>query len=254
MITNMKLVPQRGCQVTNCWAFSTLTGLPDSKLKTTLCSAPAADVFRAREEIEKANEDDEPDHAIDRVERDLAFKHRLPVAEIFGEFKRNELVNHYEKDDREEHLDGHHPRRDFGRLVGFAVVKRCVGGELERSHSERHRLAERAETAQHGVFEPRVFLGHARNRHILADDFAGGLAHGDAIAVGGAHHDAFHDSLAADERFLPAFKDGEHLDVRKKAKKCAEGQIGYLESLLYESIIRHRRSCAVYGCFGRNAT
>ena len=40
MTTNRKLVPQRGWKVTNFCAFSTFTGLPDSKLKTTLCSAP----------------------------------------------------------------------------------------------------------------------------------------------------------------------------------------------------------------------
>ncbi len=38
--TSRKLVPQRGWNVVNVWAFSTVTGLPDSKLKTTLCSAP----------------------------------------------------------------------------------------------------------------------------------------------------------------------------------------------------------------------
>src|SRR5208337_3354156 len=35
-----KLVPQRGWKVVNRCARSTVTGSPDSKLKTTLCSAP----------------------------------------------------------------------------------------------------------------------------------------------------------------------------------------------------------------------
>src|SRR5271157_6145279 len=38
--TNRKLVPQRGWNVVNRCALATVTGWPDSKLKTTLCSAP----------------------------------------------------------------------------------------------------------------------------------------------------------------------------------------------------------------------
>ena len=53
----------------------------------------AADVFRARKQQQEADEDGQADHAIDRVEGDLAFERRRPVAQIFGEFERNEFVD-----------------------------------------------------------------------------------------------------------------------------------------------------------------
>ena len=58
-------------------------------------------------------------------------------------------------------------------------------------------------------------------RHLFGDDFAVGLAHRHAIAVGRAHHDAFHDGLAADEGFLAAFQDRHQLGMGKKTKKRA---------------------------------
>ena len=45
-----------------------------------------------------------------------------------------------------------------------------------------------------------------------------GFAHRDAIAVRRAHHDAFHHGLAADQRFLAAFEDGQHLNVCAQAR------------------------------------
>ena len=50
-----------------------------------------------------------------------------------------------------------------------------------------------------------------------------GLAHRHTIAVRGAHHDAFHDGLPADQGFLAAFEDGQHLNMGKKTKKSAKG-------------------------------
>jgi hypothetical protein len=46
--------------------------------------------------------------------------------------------------------------------------------------------------------------------------------------VRGAHHYAFHDGLAANERLFPAFENGEHLDMYEKAKKIADRQFGDL--------------------------
>ncbi len=67
-----------------------------------------------------------------------------------------------------------------------------------------------------------------------------GFAHRHAVAVGRAHHDAFHDRLAADEGFLAAFQDGHHLHVGKKAEKGARGhRSSRCSSLLY------RQHCAI---------
>ena len=73
-----------------------------------------------------------------------------------------------------------------------------------------------------GYFNHGYFSDMRDDRHFLGDDFAGGLADRDAIAVRGAHHDAFHDRLAADERLLAAFQNGEHLYVRETGEEKCE--------------------------------
>ena len=55
----------------------------------------------------------------------------------------------------------------------------------------------------------------------VGDDFAVGLAHRHAVAVGRPHHDALHHRLPADEGFLAAFQDGHHLSVQEKPEKSA---------------------------------
>ena len=58
-------------------------------------------------------------------------------------------------------------------------------------------------------------------RLLVGDDFAVGLAHRHAVAVGRAHHDALHHGLPADEGLLAAFQDGHHLSVQEKLEKSA---------------------------------
>ena len=84
-----------------------------------------------------------------------------------------------------------------------------------------------------GNLKNRVLLGHPRHRHLFGDDLAVGLANRDAIAVGRAHHDAFHDGLAADEGFLAALEDREHLNMREKTKESTERTNMDLESFYY---------------------
>ena len=59
------------------------------------------------------------------------------------------------------------------------------------------------------IAEDGISVGNARQRILFRDQRAVGLPHRDAIAVRGAHHDAFHDRLSTDERLLAAFKYGE---------------------------------------------
>ena len=79
--TIRKLVPQRGWKVVNCCAFSTVTGLPDSKLKTTLCSAPWYSKtrrmsFKRETQVQERQEDRDADHAVGGVEGDAAVQQR----------------------------------------------------------------------------------------------------------------------------------------------------------------------------------
>ena len=58
------------------------------------------------------------------------------------------------------------------------------------------------------------------------------LADRHTIAVRGAHHDALDHGLPADQRFLAAFEDGHHLNVREKTKKGAQGHNSSQSELL----------------------
>ena len=85
MITNMKLVPQRGCHVTNYWALLYVDRLArfeieDDFMFRAVIFEHAANIFRSREQEQKTNEDREADQAIHKVEEDLAFDDRRPVA------------------------------------------------------------------------------------------------------------------------------------------------------------------------------
>ena len=148
------------------------------------------------------------------------------VADLGGQFERHELVEEEEEQERDDQICGHHPG---GYARGLAVrtflqSRAALAENLQGAHAQRHRLAERAQTAHHRVFEHRVFLGHARERQLFGDDAAGGFANRDAVAVRRAHHDAFHDGLAADKRFLAAFENGQKLGVHRKAQKTSNGQ------------------------------
>ncbi len=152
--------------------------------------------------------------------------------------QRDEFVNDDEEEQHEDQLNGHDPAGEFGGLFGGAVflkvAERSVGGEFEGFHAEHQGLAERGKTAQNGVFCPRIFFGEARDGEFFGDDVARSFADRDAIAVRGAHHDAFHDGLSADQRLFTGFENGEKLGVEEKAKESADGQVdGTSKLLLY---------------------
>jgi hypothetical protein len=51
--------------------------------------------------------------------------------------------------------------------------------------------------------------------------------------VRGAHHDALDDRLPADEGFLTAFEDGQHLNMREKTNEGAQGHNSSLSERFY---------------------
>jgi hypothetical protein len=59
---------------------------------------------------------------------------------------------------------------------------------------------------------------------LFGDNLTVGFTHRDTIAVRGAHHHAFHDSLAAHQRLFAALQYGQHLNVRAKAQKASDRQ------------------------------
>src|SRR5579863_3008249 len=78
----------------------------------------AADIFRAREQQQEADEDREANHTVDGVEEDLALDHGRLMAQIFGQFEGEEFVDSQEENKSEDHLNGHYPTRDFGGFGG----------------------------------------------------------------------------------------------------------------------------------------
>ena len=74
--------------------------------------------------------------------------------------------------------------------------------------------------------EQGVLLGDLRQRLLVGNHLAAGFADGDAIAVRGAHHDAFEDGLAADQRFFDAGERGQQLKVREQTEMFPNRQAG----------------------------
>jgi hypothetical protein len=94
-------------------------------------------------------------------------------------------------------------------------------------------------------------LGDARQGHFLGDDFAVRLAHRHAVAVRGAHHDALHHGLPADEGFLAAFEDGHQLNLREwNRAKLLWGYLARaktrLAALPVEYIVETTAKCNLY--------
>ena len=123
-------------------------------------------------------------------------------------------------------VDGHHPGADLYRLLGPArsvllvlIVERRVGRKLQRIDSQLHGLHQSPQAAEDRQAENRILFRHAVKRLLFGHQLAIGLANSHAIAVRGAHHDAFEHCLAADEDLLAAFEDRQHLDVRRQAQK-----------------------------------
>src|ERR1022692_1759740 len=184
----------------------------------------AVDVFHPRNQEQKCQENRDADEAIGGVESDAALEHRVPFSEGGDGVQRHELVKENEKREGEEQVQTDGPTGDLlGCGFGRFGLQHGVGREFQRPQTQRHRLTEGADAAQDRVFEDAVLLGHARQRLLLGDDLARRLADRDTIAVRGAHHDALDYGLAADQRFLAAFEDGHHLDMREKTKEGTQG-------------------------------
>ncbi len=103
-----------------------------------------------------------------------------------------------------------------------AVLNENLGG----FGAQRHGLADAAETSEDWVLEDGIPVGDLRNRVFVGNDLALRIAHRDAATVRRQHHHAFHHGLSADEGFLTAFEDGQHLQMVGKAQKTSEGHKG----------------------------
>ena len=102
----------------------------------------------------------------------------------------------------------------FPGLSGF-VQRGGVGGKFQRLNAELMAWYRVPMPRRMGNLKMRILLRHARQGHLFGDDLATRLAYRDAIAVGRAHHDAFHDGLPADQRLFAALKDGHHLGMNE---------------------------------------
>ena len=94
--TTKKLVPQRGCQVTKRWAFSTFTGCPDSKIEYHFVLGPvvfenAPHVPGARQQNHEAEEDADAENAVDHVDGETSADGMEVLAELGGEIQRQKI-------------------------------------------------------------------------------------------------------------------------------------------------------------------
>ena len=146
-------------------------------------------------------------------------KHGIDLFQLGHEQQRNELVKEEEHRQAEDEVRDHCavPNLFGGPLFrgNRRIVKRGGSRKIKRLEPELHGLEQGSDAAENGQFEDLVLLGKTRQRHLLGDDFARWLAHRNAIAVRRAHHDAFHDGLASDERLFAALEDGHQLRVRQ---------------------------------------
>jgi hypothetical protein len=127
------------------------------------------------------------------------------LLELRRQVQGNELVKKDKEGEGESQVQTHQPGGDFLLLaLGLLFTQGRVGGEAQRPDPEVHGLPERPHSPQDGESEQRVLFGDAADGHLVDDHVSVGLPHGNAIAVGRAHHDPFHDSLTADKGLLAA--------------------------------------------------
>jgi hypothetical protein len=164
----------------------------------------AAHVFPERDRIDEGQENGDPDDAIGGVECQPAVEERVVLPQFRHQGQRQELVHEDEERQREEHARRH---GELGRLLHWLSLRlsgldlgfeRHVRGEAQRLDPQLHRLVQRAHAAEDRIAVDGVQLRHSGQRHLFGHDFAGGFADRDAVAMGRAHHDALHHSLAAD--------------------------------------------------------
>ena len=168
---NRKLVPQRGWNVTNFWAFSNVHRLARFEIEhhfvlRAMIFEHTADVLEARHEKQKSEKDHDADHAVDRVGREQARKRRHFLADARRQIQRHELVEKDEHREIYENARGHHPGGDLRRLL-VAFIQLRVGRKLERFHAQGHRLPQRSQAAQHRLAENRIFLRHPGDRALF---------------------------------------------------------------------------------------
>src|ERR1035441_5645890 len=185
----------------------------------------AVDILHQGQGEHEQDEDQHADKAIGEVERNAPAQRRINALQPRGDIQRNEFVHENEHGEREDEVGDEYPARDFLRIFVLLLLfllnfrQRNVRRELQRLHTERHRLGQRADTAENGVFKDLVLVGHTGERHLLGYNVAVGFANRHAVAVGSPHHDPFHDGLSADEgSILAAFQDRHKLGVDKKTE------------------------------------
>ena len=148
-------------------------------------------------------------------------------SERCGQKKRHELIEKYKECRRKNQVQRQHPAGNFFGLVSIARLQRRIGGKPKRLDAQRRGLPECRHASQNREAEHRVPVRYFRQHTLFGDDRAVRPPHSDAIAVGGAHHDAFENRLAADEGlFLAAFSRRQHQRMRAKAQELLERQAG----------------------------
>src|SRR5438874_11978782 len=81
-------------------------------------------------------------------------------------------------------------------------------------------MAQRHHPAKHRPSHPLMLLGEPLQRFTVRHQFARRLLAGDAPGMRSAHHNAFEDGLAVDQRLLAAFKSRQQLYANQEATQC----------------------------------
>ena len=215
----------------NLCAFSTVTGLPDSIVENhfvlrSVILKDAAHILGAREQEQIAQKNADADQAVGHVDREAAGERGNAVADSRGQIQRNELIQ--EDEERQEKTK---PRviilelisPDFSPSLARLRLKRGIERKLGASRPSAMVWPILPRPRSTGYLKIGYLSAILRNRVLLGDDLAVGLAHGDAVAVRRQHHHAFHHRLAADERFFTAFQHGQHLQMRGQAQESSNG-------------------------------
>ena len=182
-----------------------------------------------------SQQDADADQAVGHVDGEAAGKRRNMMAELRGQEQRNEFVEQDEEQEGEHEAERQHVGADLARL--FTVPRIFSGYSSGPSAALNENLVAfapsamvwpmRPRPAEDGILEDRILVGDLRHRVLVSDDLALRIAHGDAVTVRRQHHHAFHHGLAADEGFLTAFQNGQHLQMGCQAQEASQGHKGH---------------------------